>query len=91
MDPILVQTVDMLKVKLANMMKIERDIKRDVKDAHKKIDLDRRARKKEMSKIKNVDEALKMPDLDNLLLSETPIDTKEILSTMKKMQKDILG
>lgn len=34
---------------------------------------------------------LKMPDLDNMLLADTPIDTKEILSTMKKVQKDILS
>jgi hypothetical protein len=81
----------MLKVKLANMMKIERDIKRDVKECNKKITDDRRARKKEMSKIKDVDEMLKMPDLDNMLLADTPIDTKEILSTMKKVQKDILS
>ena len=67
------------------MMKIERDIKRDVKDCHKKIDGDRKLRKKEMAKIKDVDEMLKMPDLDTLLLSDTPIDTKEILSVMKKL------
>ena len=48
MDPILVQSVDMLKTKLTNMMKVEREIKRDCKEAHKKIDTDRRARKKEM-------------------------------------------